>query len=1187
MPDESINNRIARLVAQLNQLWQQRQYEAAVAVAAELCALQLQIGGYNSSGYASSLHGLAELYRLAGRSAVAERLFLEALKIFRVSLAKRSTSYARSLNSLALVYHNIGDFQAAEPLFLQALDILRETVGEKDSEYAASLHNLGGLYFDMGNYEAAEPLFREAHEIARRTLSRNDAAYAISLSSLARFYYLTGDHDAAEPLFIEALDIARQTGGETQLEYAIALNSAMLYTDKGDYQAAERLYHRALDIARQTVGEKHPGYGAALHGLAHLYQLTVKYAEAERLYLDASEIARLTLGDKDPNYAASLESLANLYKLTGNYANAERLYHKVLDIQRHTLGQNHPGYATSLTALAQLYRFMAKYAEAEPLYREALEIRRVKLGETHPDYAASLVGLANLHLSLGNYEAAEPLFREALDILRVRPGEEHPNYAASQNSLANLFNNLGNYEVAERLYRDALEIRRVKLGETHPDYAMTLNSLANLYRSLGNFEGAERLYRDALNIARQSVGDKHPDYATGLNNLAMVYGGMGKYAEAEPLYREALDIQRHTLGEKHPNYASSLENLAALLIATDRLDEAVDLATEAASIYDYAISQVFSIGSETQRLAYLRRVRGSTYLFLSLLSQRCIHSDAAARLAMDLVLRRKAISAEALATQRDAVLGGKYPKLRKRLTQLNTLTGQIVQETLAGPGIEGIDAHRKRLNAWDAERELLEAELVRQIPEMKLEHRVKEADSLAVAHAIPKEGALVEFIRFPTFDFFAVPARGQSKWGTPHYLAFVLHGHKPDIVKMIDLGDAAAVDRMVSSFRMQITGELELRTSTHKNAREAARVADAGSALRAAVFDPLLPHLGSATRVFLSPDGELTRLPFEALPTSDNRRLIDVYHFSYLTVGRDVLRFGFHTTQEPNPSVVIADPDFDLGSKSGPGSQDVASGDGGRPIAVAPIIGKHSRDLARTLTYVRRLPGTEEEGTEIANMLCVDPWLGQQALERPLKATLSPQILHFATHGFFLENQQLDALAAPEDVAELILDRIAAAGIENPLLRSGLLLAGVNTWINRGQLPDEAEDGILTAADVSGLDLSSTDLVVLSACETGLGDVHVGEGVFGLRRAFALAGTKTLVMSLWKVDDAATKELMMDFYSRMLRGEARVEALRSAQLKIKSTCPNPCYWAAFICQGDPSPLADLIKRSKSAAADFK
>ena len=208
-------------------------------------------------------------------------------------------------------------------------------------------------------------------------------------------------------------------------------------------------------------------------------------------------------------------------------------------------------------------------------------------------------------------------------------------------------------------------------------------------------------------------------------------------------------------------------------------------------------------------------------------------------------------------------------------------------------------------------------------------------------------------------------------------------------------------------------------------------------------------------------------------------------------------------------------------------------------------------------------------------MLGVKPWLRGQALEKRLKECRSPRILHLATHGFFLQDQPRELQREARGLGAVGWQAGGAGlapGMENPLLRSGLALAGAN-WKNKGFTPPpDAEDGLLTAEDVSGLDLLATDLVVLSACETGLGEIHVGEGVFGLRRAFVLAGAKTLVMSLWKVPDEQTCELMEDFYRRILTGEGRAEALRQAQLEMKKKYPEPYYWGAFICQGEPGPL---------------
>jgi CHAT domain-containing protein len=323
-----------------------------------------------------------------------------------------------------------------------------------------------------------------------------------------------------------------------------------------------------------------------------------------------------------------------------------------------------------------------------------------------------------------------------------------------------------------------------------------------------------------------------------------------------------------------------------------------------------------------------------------------------------------------------------------------------------------------------------------------------------------------------------------------------------------------------------------------------------GTALRKALFDPLIPALTGRSRLFLAPDGDLARLPLEVLPVEDGRYLIDDYQISYLSVGRDILRFREAATGQPTDPLVVVDPDFDLTSSEGPSS-----------ISGSPF---------------PRLTGALKEGEAIGTLLDQEHVSGSEALESTIKGCLSPHILHIATHGFFFPNASRDpnevepAWIAIGGWEESRLTRLAQ--VQNPLLRSALALAGANTWLQRKPLPPEAEDGILTAEDVSGLDLLATELVVLSACDTGLGEVQVGEGVFGLRRAFVLAGAKTLVMSLWKVPDQQTQELMVDFYQHILKGQPRAGALRQAQLAIKAKYPDPLYWGAFICQGDPGPL---------------
>jgi tetratricopeptide (TPR) repeat protein len=816
--------------------------------------------------------------------------------------------------------------------------------------------------------------------------------------------------------------------------------------------------------------------------------------------------------------------------------------------------------------------------------------------------------LAVSYKEMGDYASAEPLYRRALEIYRTALGENHPSVATSLDNLAELYCAMGDYSAALPLHRQALEIYRTALGENHPSVATSMNNLAVSYSAMGDHSAAVPLYRQALEIRRTALGENHPSVATSMNNLAVSYKEMGEYDAALPLYRQALEILRMALGENHPDVATSMGNLGLLYVATGQDSEALFLMQQAAAIDDRMIGQVFAIGSDRQRIGYLRKVLGNLHAILSLVQQHLADSPAAIRAALDLVLRRKGIAAEALATQRDTLLGGKYPELEPKLRELAALRLQIARKTLAGPGPGELEPHLQQLAEWYTQKERLEVELAPHIPEMNLEQMLRASDRRAVALWLREGAVLVEFVRFSVYDFHAAPARGEPQWEPEHYVAFVLPGGSPDEVQMIDLGEAEPIDRLIADFRADIiadSGTDEGRDLTRREGAAASTPAGVGTVLREALFDKLVPAFGFCSRILIAPDGDLTRLPFEVLPSEDGRRLIDEFQISYLGCGRDVLRFGAAATGRPGVPLVVADPDFDLELRVRTGPVPAKPGFWSRllvrgrktvetpaqsvptPASAARSASRHSLDLdrGRSIYNFKRLPGTRAEGERLAARLGVSPWLDAAALEGRLKsACRSPRILHLATHGFFLPDQQRDLSQEGRGLglqfggfsgAEDSPGRLSGPMMENPMLRSGLALAGANTWLRAGNPPEEAEDGLLTAEDVSGLDLLATELVVLSACETGLGQVHIGEGVFGLRRAFVLAGAKTLVMSLWKVPDEPTRVLMEDFYGRLLDGVGRAEALHQAQLAMKAKYPDPFYWGAFICQGDPSPLGPV------------
>jgi CHAT domain-containing protein/tetratricopeptide (TPR) repeat protein len=928
----------------------------------------------------------------------------------------------------------------------------------------------------------------------------------------------------------------------------------------------------ALDEVRRQWGNDHPDVAARLSTLAGLHAEMANYAEAEPLYHQALAILERTVGENHPDCARGLHNLATLYHRMGRFSAAEPLYCRALEIYRQTRGKDHPDSAATLNNLAALLSAMGNYAAAEPLLRQVLAIRRCNLGKTDPHYALALNDLALLYQTIGRTAAARRLYRRALKIRRQALGENHPDCADSLHKLATLHHRNGDHVAAWLWYKRALKVQRRTLPKDHPEIARTLNNLALLCQVMGDYAAAELLCRRALWIQRRSLGRSHPERSATLHSLASLYHETGRYGAAKRGYRQALANLRAAVGEQHPHVGICLDSLARLHAAS-KPEAALSLMQQAAAIDDRMIGQIFAIGSESQRAAYLKNVRVSFDAFLSLVVGYLADSPAAVRAALEMVLRRKALEAEALAAQRDAILGGKYPQLEPRLRQLTALRARIAQATLAG-GRTPAD--------WTARKNRLEADLARQIPELNLEQRLRDTDCRSLAVALPEGSVLVEFVHFNVFDFKAVPARGQLQWQPARYLAFVLRAGEPDGLHLIDLGEAEGIDQRISAFRHEIlraAGDGPIRDMVRHPTEETQPArSSTGSSLHEAVFDRLVPALAGRTRLLLAPDGNLTRLPWEVLPARDGHHLIDDYRISYLGTGRDVLRFaaGVSAGQPTAPPLVVADPAFDLDTRRAGDEPMFSCPASAGPGQLPP--GRRSRDLGAGYSFCR-LPGTRVEGELVAGLLGVRPWLDSAAAEGRLKEHCrSPRILHLATHGFFLTDQRLDPghdtqaqrpagwqLGAPAE-------RLTGPLPENPLLRSGLALAGANTWLRKGALPPEAEDGLLTAEDVTGLDLLGTELVVLSACDTGLGEVRSGEGVFGLRRAFVLAGASTVVMSLWKVADQPTQELMADFYRRILAGQPRADALRQAQLAMKAKDADPFSWGGFICQGNPGVL---------------
>jgi CHAT domain-containing protein/Tfp pilus assembly protein PilF len=956
-----------------------------------------------------------------------------------------------------------------------------------------------------------------------------------------------GKYDEALPLAEGALESRERLLGTEHPDVAAAIdNLADIYTERGAYVKAGPLYRRALETREKVLGKDHPDTAESLSDLAALYYYEGKYEEAELLYRRAIDIHEKALGKDHPDTAASLNDLALVYQKQGKYVEPEPLLKRALEIREKTLGKDHPDTANSLNNLAALYRAQGRYGEAEPLYYRALDILEKVLGKDHPYTAINLNNLAVLYRAQGRSGEAEPLYKRALAIDEKALGKDHPDTAIDLNNLASLYESQGKYAEAEPLYQRALDIRERALGKGHPYTAQSLNNLAVFYRTQGKYGEAEPLHKRALEILEKVLGKDHPYTAISLNTLALFYNSQGKYADAEPLLKRALAIREKALGKDHPDTADSLNYMAALYVAKGDPVQAVKFQSRANAASERNLARNIVIGSEREKLAYVATLSEQTDRTISLHLHSAPDEPEARNLAATMILQRKGRALDATSQNLNALrsrFNGEDQALLDRLTETRS---QIARLVLRGPERMTAERYQARIKELEDQAEADEADISRRSDEFRAQYLPVTLE--AVRAVIPLDAALIEFASYRPFN--AKATKGDEVYGQPRYVAYVLR--REGEIEWRELGDSKAIDRAVAALRKA------LRNPRRADVKRMARAVDAQ------VFQPLRPLLGGMRRLLISPDGSLNLIPFAALVDKRGRYLVERYSISYLTSGRDLLRLQVARASKDGPLVVAA-PDFGRRSQVELArlerrEEDASEGEGKEESA---------RSAFREF-FFSPLPYAVQEGEALRALLPGATLLTKrEATKAALSQIHSPRLLHIATHGFFLEDQQLTLAGGRSyqpfnDNPERFVNQLERNGlrIENPLLRSGLVLAGAN------EHKDE-DNGILTALEVTGLNLWGTELVVLSACDTGVGEVKNGDGVHGLRRALVLAGSESQVMSLWAVSDKATRELMVAYYRRLQQGEGRGEALRQVQLEMlkRVNRRHPYYWASFIQSG--------------------
>jgi CHAT domain-containing protein/Flp pilus assembly protein TadD len=1003
---------------------------------------------------------------------------------------------------------------------------------EKDSTGTQSdglvIHNLAILYRNVGQYKNAEPLFLTAKQIRENLFGKENLDYASTCNNLAILYVNMAQYEKAESLFLEVQQIREKVLGKEHPDYATSCNNlAGLYNLLAQYKKAEPFYIAAKQIREKVLGKKHPDYAQSCNNLAILYMDMGQYEKAEPLCLEAKQIRKEILGENHPDYAASCNNLANLYNYTGQYKKAEPLLLEAKLIYEKAFGKEHPNYATICNGLAAVYKEMGEYQKAESLYLEAQQVRGKMLGKEHPDYASSCDNLGILYTTIGQYDKAEPLYLEARQIRGKMMGKSPLMYATSCNNLGSLYMRKGQYDKAESFYLEAKQIKENVLGKEHPEYATSCDNLAILYQYMGQYDKGELLFLEGKQVREKTLGKEHPYYAKSCNGLAALYQLRGEFEKAEILYLETKRIREKVFGREHSDYSEICNNLAGLYWNMKEYQKANDFYIEAYKIQYNNIKRIFQFTSESEKKSYLNEIANLGKNFLSF--NLSVLSSSYQGTTYDVSLSNRNLILSSSLQLRQAIYNTNDTNIVNKYNNWTNTKEQIAY-WLTKP----IDQRSGRDSILKVKAEVLEKELIRFSADFKKQEQ--QITWKNIQQSLKQNEAAIEFSEFQYFD-------GKRWTDSTYYIALVLRKDKsePELVYLFE--------------KKQMDSVAAIKDNTPNNRIDKLY---SSPALYDLIWKPLENKLKGISTIYYAAAGQLHLLNLSAISSGNNRTIGDKYMLLQLNTTGSVIN-------RSNESISTSDNVMLYGGIK-------YSTDSTALIEAAKKYTMYdyaSRSLPVTFggpDELEELFYSEVEVDSIdhnakRNGFNTTVMRGVYANEESVKATngkKSPAILHLATHGFFnpdpVKIKEKGSLAGGKTFALS----------DDPLMRSGILFAGANN-IWSGKPIKGIEDGVLTAYEVSNLYLPNTKLVVLSACETGLGLTQGSEGVYGLQRAFKMAGVQNLIMSLWKIPDKATAEFMQYFYKQLFEKKAISDAFYSAQSIMRNKYrTTPHIWAGLV-----------------------
>lgn len=951
------------------------------------------------------------------------------------------------------------------------------------------------------------------------------AAEATLLNNLGLLAWDMKDISNAKKLFVQSYEVYNKIGETSSEEYLNAMiNLANLSKSMGDFRLAKATYQEVSELTLKLYGEFSLGYIKSMHDLAAFHEDIGELETAASQFEMAHHLIETYHPDNAYEKANSLSDLGRVYIKMGQPDKALTFIEHSDKIYADNKLTDKIEYLENLEHMGIVFEYLGKYGESERVLLKTLDLKRKKRGIDPGLILETLNDLGILYIDLGNYEKAGQYLEEAYSLSSDIYGNQHPNYATAANNLASFYNQNNQLDRALELFRESSKIYKDNYGEFYPKYATTLNNMAGICRVQKKYEESKKLYQEALRIDKVVLGEDHPEYATLLNNMAVLYSNTGDHSNAELLYTKALQLRKNSLGVNHPSYARSLENMALYYISHDQPRKSEQFFKDAIKIQVGQVNKIFPALSEIEREVFYNTVREDVERFNTVALKLMIESPGIIGDLYDNQLSTKAIIFYASDKVRRNIYSSGDDALISNYVLWKTLKARLAKFYQVG------STKLKEMNIDITELETrinsLEKSLSYQSGDFQASEE-KEYSWTDIRRNLKENEAAVEIIRFREF---------KSLYGDDDALVYGFSDHIQYLALIIKPDSYANPELVLLDNGNQLEKQYY---SAFSNAQKFG-VPDDESYEQ--FWRKIQDKLTGVKKVYFSPDGVYNKINPEALYIPKEKKYVaDLLDVNFVTSTKDIVEFNNQVVNEQRRAVLFGNPEY-----------------GTVPTELAS-----KRGEADFISMFQPLPGTMAEITNINTMLGASGWqtyvkTQKAAKEEDLKAVSSPRVLHISTHGYFLETPPF-------------VSKDVNATASNPLFKSGLVLADANIFLKnqmQGNQTDlESDDGMLSAYEAMNLNLDQTDLVVLSACETGLGEIMNGEGVYGLQRAFKVAGAKNLILSLNKVDDEVTKDLMVLFYKYYLETDNIRDSFRKAQLDIRQKHDNPYYWGSFILVG--------------------